>query len=116
MIRALEDHPYLIQMALLRDACYPAERERGGILGHPESEFELVRSGGDEWLEHRRFFTLNPTLFRRHLTAHPWPAERHSEAVFGRSLFRSPEARAGLWGDGQAWVTHIGEVRAGAGY
>jgi hypothetical protein len=116
MVRVLDERPELVQMALLRDACYPAERERGGILGHPEQEFDRVRLNGYSWLEHRRFFTLNPTLIRRSLLRTPWPRARHSEAVFGRRLFENEAARSALWGDGDAWIRHLGEVRAGSGY
>ena len=117
LVEALEENRHLVQVALLRDACYPAERERGGILGHPVEEFTPGVLKGSRWLEHRRFFTTNPTVFRRSLTARPWPTQSHSEAVFGRLLFAdSPTARSALWGEGEPWVTHIGEVRAGAGY
>lgn len=127
LMDVLAGRPHLVQMALLREACYPAERERGGILGHPESEFDHVSEDGRDWLEHRRFFTLNPTLFRRSLTNETWPPAPHavcapgckhnSEAVFGRRLFRTDgRRRAAFWGDGEAWVTHLGEVRAGSGY
>jgi hypothetical protein len=116
MASVLAHEPRYVQVALLRDACYPAERERGGILGHPEAEFTPVRDALHRWLEHRRFFTLNPCLFRRGLLREPWPTDRHSEAVFGRRLFADPDRCAVLWGEGEAWVTHLGEVRAGAGY
>jgi hypothetical protein len=114
--RTLEAHPHLVQVALLRDACYEAERERGGILGHPVDEFDFRGSGDHAWLEHRRFFTLNPGLIRRSLLGEPWPTQQHSEAVFGRRLFKDPDKRSALWGHGEAWVTHLGVVRAGGGY
>lgn len=117
MMAALRADPGLVQMALLRDACYPAEREAGGILGHPVDEFVVAGADASPWLEHRRFFTLNPSLVRRSLFARPWPIAPHSEAVFGRQLFAAdPRTRAGLWGVGDPWIRHLGEVRAGAGY
>jgi hypothetical protein len=116
MARTLATQRQLVQMALLRDACYVAERDAGGILGHPIDEFALERAGSSAWLEHRRFFTLNPTLIRRATFNEPWPSGQHSEAVFGRRLFRDKRARAALWGEGEAWIRHLGEVRAGGGY
>jgi hypothetical protein len=117
MIGALRDHPELVQVALLRDAFYAAERERGGILGHPLDEFDQVDGNGSgSWLEHRRFFTLNPTVVRRSIFDAAWPNTEHSEAVFGRQLFADRTRRSALWGTGDAWVSHLGEVRAGAGY
>jgi hypothetical protein len=124
LVDVLARRPHLVQMALLRDAFYEAERAAGGILGHPLDAFDRVRADwghGFEredlaWLEHRRFFTLNPTLFPRSLTGRPWPHAEHSEAVFGRQLFADPDARSALWGDGEAWVSHLGAVRAGTGY
>lgn len=112
LIGVLRDEPGLAQLALLRDACYPDERETGGILGWPEPAFTFR----DGWFEHRQFFTLNPSLFRRSLTARPWPAGHHSETLFGNALFRDKEVRAGFWGGGEEWVRHIGQVRAGNGY
>jgi hypothetical protein len=116
MARTLATQPHLVQMALLRDACYQAERDAGGILGHPIDEFALEREGSAAWLEHRRFFTLNPTLIRRAMFNEPWPSGMHSEAVFGRRVFRDRTKRAGLWGEGETWIRHLGEVRAGGGY
>lgn len=117
MAHALDRRPELVQMALLRDACYEAERDAGGILGHPTEAFRTAALDGARWLEHRRFFTLNPTLIRRDLVSRPWPIAKHSEAVFGRQLFEAdPAASSALWGRGEAWVTHLGEVRAGTGY
>ena len=112
MIAVLAREPFLAQMALLRDACYADERETGGILGWPVPAFTFK----DGWFEHRQFFTLNPSLFRRSLTDRPWPSGHHSETLFGKALFRDPRIRAGFWGDGSEWIRHIGEVRAGAGY
>lgn len=112
MTTVLRREPKLAQLALLRDPCYQDERETGGILGWPAPAFTF-REG---WYEHRQFFTLNPSLFRRSLTDRPWPSGRHSETLFGKSLFGDRSIRAAFWGAGEQWITHIGEVRAGTGY
>lgn len=117
MAKVLDEHGEIVQMALLRDAFYEPERVEGTILGHPRVEFTERQNGAGRWLEHRRFFTVNPMLMPRSVALWPWPKAQHSEAVFGRSLFRyRKEARAAFWGSGEPWITHIGEVRAGGRY
>ncbi len=113
MIAALADNPHLTQMALLRDSFYAREQEQGGILGHPEPAFERKAA----WLEHRLFWTANPSLFRKSLTAIPWPVGNHSETLFGNTVLRDPRARSAFWGDAsEPSIRHIGAVRAGSGY
>lgn len=117
MSTVLEEHPHIAQMALLRGPFYEAERDPATLLGHPLDAFAQKTNGdGTAWLEHSRFFTANPMLMRRSLTSLPWPSSRHSEAVFGRQLFRRRDVRAAFWGTGEPWISHIGEVRGGADY
>jgi hypothetical protein len=112
MIAVLREQPHLVQIALLRDACYADERETGGILGWPLPAFTFR----DGWFEHRQFWTNNPSLFRKSMTDRPWPIGRHSETLFGRAVLADPKARAAFWGAGENWIRHVGEVRAGSGY
>jgi hypothetical protein len=112
MIEALGSNPHLVQMALLRDAFYQDEQETGGILGWPEPAFDRKH----DWLEHNLFFTANPSLFRRALTATAWPSGHHSETLFGKIVFADKRNRAAFWGQGEEWIKHIGRVRAGVGY
>jgi hypothetical protein len=116
MILALEENPQLAQLALLRQAAYPREFENGGILGWPETEFTSAGSNGRTHLEHRLFWTQNPSLYRRTVTATPWPSGRSSERLFGDALAKDPAVRFGLWGSGEPWLKHIGAVRAGTEY
>lgn len=113
MVEAMSRYPYLVQMALLRDA-HEREQAKGGILGHPEDAFTRMPTH----LEHRLFWTANPGLMRRSLTAFPWPDGASSEAIFGRMVFgRDPAAKAAFWGQGEQWVTHLGwHSRAGGPY
>lgn len=117
MAEALSADPRLAQMALLRDA---NERERavgGFVLDHPREAFVARPTH----LEHQRFFTCNPSLMRTATFAeHMWPDEdpqgrQGSETVYSRKLFRHGLV-SGLWGQGERWVTHLGEVRAGGPY
>src|SRR4029077_9040341 len=89
MVGILRAEPNLAQVALLRDAYYAAERAKGGILGWPRDQFVQRGENGDARLEHRLFFTANPSLIRRSLTARPWPSGPSSERLFGDALVRS---------------------------
>jgi hypothetical protein len=115
-IDVLRDDPKLAQIALLRDAFYQDERETGGVLGWPEPAFTKVGDNGTSRLEHRLFWTNNPSLFRKSMTDRPWPEGYHSETVFGKALLRDDRVRFAFWGDHQELTKHIGEVRAGHSY
>lgn len=113
MVDVLQQRPHLVQMALLRGPLNDREREPDTILGHPCSEIDRLPTH----LEHRHYFTANPAIMRTSLAVtEPWPDGPHSEAVYGRRLFRDPRARAGLWGQGEPWIRHLGETRAGGPY
>jgi hypothetical protein len=114
MMSALAKTPHIRQIALLREAAYPKEKEPGDhILGWDRSSFT---QRGD-LLEHRNFWTMNPSLFRRALvTKYPWPSGPSSERLFGDAILSDPGARVAFWGTGEPWITHIGETRAGGPY
>ena len=116
LITTLRDNSYLAQIALLRDAFYQDERETGGILGWPEPAFRKVGNNGTTRLEHRLFWTCNPSVFRRSITARPWPHGKHSETLFGKELMANQNTRFAFWGGGEELTKHIGAVRAGVGY
>lgn len=111
MVATIDAHPKLAQVALLRGPLNDRERTPDTILGHPCDAFQRRET----YLEHQRFFTCNPSLFRRTLAERSWPSGAHSEAVYGRALFASG-LKAGLWGQGERWISHIGETRAGGPY
>lgn len=110
LVAPLEADPNLKQVALLRQPVFP--RETSGILGWPEEDFTRKA----DHLEHRLFWTMNPSLMRRTIVEMPWPNKPSSERVFGDLLLRSRAAKFGIWGDGQPWITHIGEVRSTSVY
>lgn len=115
----LDGQPNLVQLALRRQPWNDAERAAGGIVEqHPEAYAELWDASGRTWLEHRLFFTTNPSLIRTGLCAGGWPNVPKSEGIFTHRLLRDPAARFGFWGarDSGEWVTHIGAERAGTGY
>lgn len=118
MIETLREHPHLQQLALLRAPYFPREIEAGSIMASlPRSRFEIVSANGHSRIEHRDHFTNNPSLYRRSLAQRiEVPAVAGSEERFTHRLTADPTARFAYWGDGQPWVSHIGEVRAGSAY
>jgi hypothetical protein len=116
MIETLRDNPNLRQLALLRAAYYPREIEAGGVLESLTTPVELQNHRAYPFVEHRDHFTANPSLFHKALTATPWPNSASSERAFGDLLLRDKAARFAYWGSGEAWITHIGAVRAGTAY
>lgn len=116
IIAVLRTHPYLTQMALLRQPVNDIERAAGGVIEqHPDS-YHTVRWQGQEWREHRRFWTTNPCVYPRWIVDRGWPQRDQSEGVFGIELFaEDPARRAAFWKDREL-VTHIGDVRGGVGY
>lgn len=117
MVETMESDPALHQLALLRGPVFPREMTSGGILGWPVDDFTR-RDAPHPRLEHRLFWTMNPSLIRRSVVKREWPSADSSERVFGDLLFSDPAAKVAFWGT-EASTTHIGEtraVKAGAGY
>lgn len=123
MIRVLEGEAGLTQLALRRQPWNDQEQAAGGIIEqHPDDyadrKYPVLGWPPLEWLEHRRFFTTNPSLYRRRLCYRGWPVGDHSEGRFSLELIEDPHVRFGFWGarDSGEAVEHIGHVRAGTGY
>lgn len=119
LVDVLNENPCLAQLALRRQPWNDEERAAGGIVEqHPGDYREMFDQGHRHWLEHRRFFTTNPSLYRRSLCTHGWPNIPQSEGMFSARLFTDPHVRCGFWGsrDSGEWVTHIGYERVGVGY
>lgn len=126
MAEVLCARPRLVQMALRRQSWNTAERAAGGVVEtHPSAYADRRDRHGREWLEHRMFFTTNPSLYRRSLCGVGWPDGAASEGrLTGRLLAQgSPESAPerltfGYWGrrDSGAWVEHVGHERTGVGY
>lgn len=129
MAHVLDHRPHLAQVALRRQAWNDAERAAGGVVELTPDGFTETVLDGDAadgyptgahlaWLEHRQFFTTNPSLYRRDLCGMGWPKGDQSEGRFTLDLFRNPETRCAYWGrrDDGPWVEHIGRERVGVGY
>lgn len=133
MQEVLTARPHLIQMALKRQPCNAREAEAGGLVQAHPGQFTpcSARRPGAEfagldvtWMEHRLWFTTNPSLYRGDLVKRGWPQTPESEGRFTHGLLDfghlgvpADKIRFGLWGeaDDEPWVTHIGE-RTGTGY
>lgn len=119
LVGVLDAHPWLVQLALRRQPWNDRERAAGGIVELHPADYTDRTDGQHCWLEHRRFFTTNPSLYRRTLTTRGWPSGPQSEGRFGVELLDAhPDWRFGFWGarDSGEWVEHIGVERAGTGY
>lgn len=126
MAKVLAGMPRLAQLALRRQPWNADEAAAGGIVEQHPDDYAEVRAGKWVWLEHRRFFTTNPSLYRRELCSVGWPAGAQSEGRFGIGLLDhglpwgvpGDAVRFGFWGarDSGEAVEHIGHQRAGVGY
>jgi hypothetical protein len=119
MVKVMDRHPYLTQMALRRQPWNEDERRAGGIVERQPDDYTEVRDGDHIWLEHRRFWTTNPSIYRRSLCEREWPVGLESEGRFGLALWASdPSYRAAFWGsrDSGERCEHIGRERVGSGY
>ena len=110
--------PNLAQVAYVRQAWNESEIAAGGVIEVTPDLFQHHTDGHRDWLEHDKFFTTNPSLYRRSLIlGHEWPDGLHSEGVFTEEL-RQAEYRFAYWGKhgDPPVVHHIGAHRYGLGY
>ena len=125
MREVLWDNPRLAQMALRRQAWGAVEAAAGGVVEmHPE-QYTDMSDGQRNWLEHRLFYTTNPSLVSMQLVQCGWPIMPKSEAAFTAHLLNrgtpqvsGDQVRFGYWGrrTDAPWVHHIGDERHGSGY
>lgn len=117
----------LCQMQLMRNAVSREEIAAGGLYESRPGEYTPKRtepfptgSAYDpdndlRWLEHRSYFTTNPSLMRTAwMDKNRPPVTPECEGHFGIDLVRRGFT-FGVWGSGEPWVDHIG-VRTGFGY
>lgn len=118
MARVLDAHPYLTQMALRRQAWNDGEVAAGGVIEQHPDAYQDRSAGPNHWLEHRLFFTTNPSLYPRWIRDRSWPACAGSEGTFSLGLFEDPALRSGYWGrrTDDPWVLHIGVERTWHGF
>ncbi len=118
MLEVIQRNPHLKQIALLRQAWSEEEHKAGGLIQVWPDSYEDKRWNDHEWLEHRLFWTTNPSLYRGNLTRIGWPDGPGCERTWTDMMLTNPTARFAFWGnrnDGPL-VTHIGTHRVGTGY
>lgn len=123
MAEVLHQHEMLAQMSLMRQPCNLIEEAAGGVVAVEPEAFapRITQPKGIEnvrlpWLEHGRYWTTNPSLFRRSLAAsQSWPSVKAGCEGHHSISLRERGYSFGIWGGGEPWVTHIGE-RTGFGY
>jgi hypothetical protein len=118
MARLLILHPSLCQVALKRQAWNSREVMAGGLVEADPDDFTDREDEGIEWLEHHRFWTTNPSLYREPITHLQWPQQDNSEGLFHHQQILPRGWHYGLMGHraDPPWVEHIGELRVGTGY
>jgi hypothetical protein len=133
VVERSSDDRFVFHLALRRQPWNDQEKLMGGVVElHPLEYVErwAPRPGsliadGDMWLEHRLFWTTNPSLFRRELLGAGWPGGDQAEGRFTHRLLSEgfdgtnwAEVRFGYWGarDSGVWVEHEGVDRVGHSY
>ena len=119
MIELLIAEEGLAQVSLMRQPANSEEAAAGGVVAvHPEAFADRVSDGGLRWLEHRLYFTTNPSVYPRWVVERGWPVGSQSEGMFTHGLLAEhPDARFAVLGgrDDEPAVWHIGQ-RHGEGY
>lgn len=105
----LDSHPYLAQIVAQRNAWFGNEIAAGGMLEALDGHRETV----DGLIEHRMFFSGNPTVLPRRTFERNWPTGQWSENQFRDRLLENPQTRFAITPDIR--VEHVGE-RSGTGY
>ncbi len=125
LVATMAGQPQLVQMALRRQPVNAEEYAAGGVIERWPTEYIERTNTRGSWLEHRLFFTTNPSLYRPSLTRLGWPQVEGSEAAFTQRLLRegvrgvpAEKLRFAFWGRrvDPPWVEHIGIERVGTGY
>lgn len=121
VIRNPEEFPRIAQAALKRGPVNAVERAAGGLVElWPRDYIDagvITPDGATPYLQHRLFFTTNPSLYRSELMMLGWPDCARSEAEFTRELLGWGYAFA-FYGSRQSppSVEHTGTQRTGVGY
>jgi hypothetical protein len=118
MAAVLQANAHLVQLALRRQPWNAEEVLAGGVIEMWPDEYVQESSTFGSWLEHRLFFTTNPSMYHVRWTREGWPDAPACERAFTDKLLTDEDVRFGFWGKrtDDPWVHHIGDVRAGSGY
>lgn len=118
MTRVLDSQPGIVQMALRRQAWNNDEIAAGGVIETHPDQYRDCTDGFHWWLEHRMFFTTNPSLYPRWVRDRGWPEGQDSEGRFSHTLFQNADLCSAYWGkrEDPPWVLHTGATRTGVGH
>jgi len=105
----LDTHEYLAQIVAQRQPWFGNEIAAGGVLEALTGPREAV----DGLVEHRLFFSGNPTVIPRRTFEQPWPAGNWSENRFRDRLLTNPAVKFAM--TPTIVVEHVG-TRTGHGY
>lgn len=124
--QVMVDYPYLAQMALKRQPWGSDLPYANGFMEAAPDWYQQREDAGACWVETRRNWTTNPSLFRAELLAGGWPGDPHSEGKFGFQLkehglpwgIPGEDVHFGIWGriEDPPLVHHIGDYRVGDRY
>ena len=117
LVEVLQSNPSLAQIALKRQPWNPAEEKAGGIVEMWPDLYQDRNFEDYHWLEHRLFFTTNPSMYPKKITEFGWPGPPACEQAFTETLKNAGYSFA-YWGKRSdlPWVYHIGNERVGCGY
>lgn len=106
----------IAQMCLRRQP-WGSEPLDGGFIAQWPSTYSEQMLNGIPFLTHRNFFSTNPSIYPKRITAFGWPDAPDSEGKFGPKLWDAGYCCAFLGTrEDSPRVTHIGLERAGNGY
>jgi hypothetical protein len=106
----LRKNPHLVQMALVRAPVNPPEEEVGGFVFQHLADY----SQKEDFFEHGRLFTLNPSLYPMSTVKMGWP-DHGGESEFTSKVHTiDKDYRFGFYGNiyDPPLVTHIGGRRS----
>lgn len=117
-IDILDTHDHLAQMCFRREpvAVNPTETGYGCVLRTLTEQSDNVRthddpSRGIRWTEYDGLFSLNPCLIPAEICNIDWDPGNEAGMTIKLRDHGYMFGSWGLAGDGQTWVTHIGEQR-----
>lgn len=118
MIHIIEAEPNITQVSLKRQPVSSEEIAAGGFMNF--KTFEPIECkiywGGEElnWVEHRSFFTLNPSIIPKVIFEQGWP-EGNEAGMAERLYCEGSDYWGSYYGNlgSPPKVTHIGHYRSG---
>lgn len=122
VIDVIKSNRLISQISFMRHPWYQNEIDAGGVIEALEGQegaasYIQKTTNEKDWVEHKGFWTCNPSIFPNWIATMGWPEAPWSEMKFGQKLF-SKNKVCGIWGNRSDWVCveHIGRERNGTEY